>query len=347
MINPSCENSCRILVESLNHVFFTLDDLGTFSYISPNCSEILGFLPEEMTGRPVSAFVIPEDTGNAGEACGQDKQEKTHSSHFSMVGKDGRSHPAMVISRLVPDGQEKTGIIGIIDEISTGKQAEKLILNANNEIHLFNSIIRHDINNQLTVLNGYLSLMEQDDGMITSPEIVRILLDATDKIHKMITFTTEYKDIGTRLPMWNSLYASFESARSAIGAAGVQITIDPACREIELFTVPALTKVFHQLIDNSLLHGKSVSEISLRWRPEDGGAIMVYEDNGTGIPESIRPTLFQPGKRNKTGYGLFLIHEILGISGFSITETGTPGKGVRFEILVPAGSFRVIKRKLS
>jgi signal transduction histidine kinase len=187
--------------------------------------------------------------------------------------------------------------------------------------------------------------MEQDDSTITSPEVGRILLGATDKIHKMVTFTTEYKDLGTHLPVWTNLYDAFQSARSSIDAAGVQITPEPACQELELFCDPMLTKVFHQLIDNSLRHGKTVSEISLLWKQENGGATIVCEDNGTGIADSVKPTLFQRGNGKKTGYGMFLVHEILAISGFTITETGTTGKGVRFEIVVPAGSFRVVKKK--
>jgi len=37
---------------------------------------------------------------------------------------------------------------------------------------------------------------------------------------------------------------------------------------------------------------------------------------------------------------LFVIHEILAITGITIRETGEPGKGARFEILVPAGAYR-------
>ncbi|MDP3564807.1 MAG: sensor histidine kinase, partial [Methanoregula sp.] len=39
--------------------------------------------------------------------------------------------------------------------------------------------------------------------------------------------------------------------------------------------------------------------------------------------------------------GLFLVREILGFTGIMITETGDPGKGVRFEIVVPGGKFRL------
>jgi hypothetical protein len=38
--------------------------------------------------------------------------------------------------------------------------------------------------------------------------------------------------------------------------------------------------------------------------------------------------------------GLFLVREILAITGIAIAETGTPGTGARFEIVVPEGAFR-------
>jgi signal transduction histidine kinase len=251
----------------------------------------------------------------------------------------------MVVSRSVFEGEKKGGMIGLIGEISHGSESEKIVRQANARLHNLNSIVRHDINNQLTVLHGYLYLMEQNDRTFNSSEIMRILLEATDKIHNIVTFTREYKAIGTDSPMWMNLYEVFQSARSTIVASGVRIIPEPACQELELFTDPMLSKVFYHLIDNSLRHGQTVSEISLLWRQENGGAIIVYRDNGTGIPENIRPALFQYGKGKKSGFGLFLVHEILAISGFTITETGTLGKGVHFEIAVPAGSFRTVKKK--
>ena len=38
--------------------------------------------------------------------------------------------------------------------------------------------------------------------------------------------------------------------------------------------------------------------------------------------------------------GLFLTREILGITGITIEETGEPGKGARFEMLIPKGMYR-------
>ncbi len=346
MMNPLHENSCRIVVESHNHVLFTFDDLGIITTVSNGCTGMLGFLPEEMTGRLLSAFVIPEDKGRVGEMCEQAKRGINGPSCFHVVDNEGGIHSVLAISPSVFAGQERTVSIGIVGEINSGEQTEKMVRQANTTIHQLNSIVRHDINNQLTVLNGYLSLIEQDDSAITSKEIVGILLDATEKIHTLVTFTTAYKGIGKHSPVWTNLYEAFQTARFTIDTNGVQITAESACRDIELFCDPMLTTVFCQMIDHSLRQGKAVSEISLRWRPGKSGVIVVYEDNGAGISETVKSILFQPGNPKKNGYGLFLAHEILAVFGFTITETGTPGKGVRFEIVVPAGSFRIIKKGL-
>ncbi|MFA6224893.1 MAG: PAS domain-containing protein [Methanoregula sp.] len=117
MKHPSDENSCCRLLESFSHVLFTLDDRGKSTYVSVGCAENLGFLPEEMTGRLLSAFVISDDNGRIGELCDPAKQGMNHPCGFSVVGKDGGLHQASIISRSIFDGPDKTGMIGIIGEI--------------------------------------------------------------------------------------------------------------------------------------------------------------------------------------------------------------------------------------
>ena len=62
--------------------------------------------------------------------------------------------------------------------------------------------------------------------------------------------------------------------------------------------------------------------------------------NGEGISFEDKKNLFKRGFEKNTGYGLFLIREILSITGISIKETSNPGNGARFEILVPKGSYK-------
>ncbi|HOL41847.1 MAG TPA: ATP-binding protein, partial [Methanospirillum sp.] len=72
------------------------------------------------------------------------------------------------------------------------------------------------------------------------------------------------------------------------------------------------------------------------------GLILVYEDNGVGIPEKDKKKICDHGFGKNTGFGLFLSREILSITGLSIHETGTEGKGARFEITIPKNLYRMV-----
>jgi signal transduction histidine kinase len=69
--------------------------------------------------------------------------------------------------------------------------------------------------------------------------------------------------------------------------------------------------------------------------------VITYEDDGAGIPAQDKENIFRRGFGKHTGLGLFLSREILAITGITIRENGEPGKGVRFEILVPRDMYRV------
>ncbi|MFY9800769.1 MAG: ATP-binding protein, partial [Methanoregula sp.] len=74
------------------------------------------------------------------------------------------------------------------------------------------------------------------------------------------------------------------------------------------------------------------------------GITILIEDNGPGIPASSKEKIFERGYNGRDGSGLFLVREILSITGIAIQETGTEGVGARFEILVPKGAYRYQKK---
>jgi signal transduction histidine kinase len=54
--------------------------------------------------------------------------------------------------------------------------------------------------------------------------------------------------------------------------------------------------------------------------------------------------IFAKGFGKNTGFGLFLVREILAITGLTISETGFPGKGARFEIRMTPENYRFKKQ---
>ncbi|MEA2034856.1 MAG: ATP-binding protein [Euryarchaeota archaeon] len=95
---------------------------------------------------------------------------------------------------------------------------------------------------------------------------------------------------------------------------------------------------------SGIRHGEHVTEISATCQEEDGdgSVVIAVEDDGIGIPAEIKEKIFRHGFGKHTGYGLFLVQEILDITRMSIQETGEEETGARFEITVPPGGWRLV-----
>jgi K+-sensing histidine kinase KdpD len=229
----------------------------------------------------------------------------------------------------------------ILRDITLRKRSEQSVQASNEKLRLASSIIRHDINNQLTIFNGYLSLMEAGVPAMKYGDIIRILQGANIRIQAILKFTREYQEVGAKPPEWQDLGRTVLSAKTMAETGTVRFLPAPACNGVEIRADPLLVRAFSSLIDNSLLHGEKVSEIRIHCSREVHRLVIVYEDDGIGISGKIRPVLFERGKGKGAGYGMFFVREILAVTGVTITETGEPGNGVRFEIVVPEGAFRM------
>jgi len=218
-------------------------------------------------------------------------------------------------------------------------RAEETVRQANRKLNLLNSITRHDILNQLTVIIGYLEIL---DGMVpskNSPEYISRIEAASAAIKKQIQFTAEYQDIGASPPHWHRLQDVVQQAGGSLRRVGV--TLKTELDDLEIYADALLARVFFNLFENSLSHGVTVTEISVSYAPDGDGMLLVVEDNGLGVPEELKEKIFSMGYGASSGYGLFLIREILDMTGITIREAGTPGSGARFEIRVPRETYRM------
>ena len=122
----------------------------------------------------------------------------------------------------------------------------------------------------------------------------------------------------------------------------VHIELDPA--DPEVCADPLFEKVFFNLIDNALCYGgDQMKTIRVVSQESDQRLTIVCENDGVGITDEDKKRIFTRGFGKNTGFGLFLSREILSITGITITENGVPGKGTRFEITVPNGTWRTVR----
>jgi signal transduction histidine kinase len=218
-------------------------------------------------------------------------------------------------------------------------RSKKALTIANRKLNLLSGITRHDVLNQLMGLRGFVEL----SGHCSQDAQFQQLLEKEQKIiemiHKQILFTGEYEDLGVNAPLWQEIRTTVMNAAAGLDLSG--ILLDVTSGRTEIFADQLLGKVFYNLMENTLRYGKTVSEISVSWEKNEGGLVITYTDNGAGIDADARVHLFERGFGKHTGLGLFFSREVLSITGLSITETGVPGTGVRFEITVPEEGYRI------
>lgn len=253
--------------------------------------------------------------------------------------KDGTIFPVEVNLNTFTH-QNEMMMVCTVRDITERTRTLQALLVANRKLNLLSSITRHDINNQLTSLSGNIELSRQKASDCSLQEIIEREERAAEAIQQLIAFTKDYQDIGGQTPQWQNLDGIIKRVIALAGTPPVSIIADVDA--LEVFSDPMLEKVFFNLVDNANRHGKTVTEIRFSHRFTDAGVTVTCRDNGVGVPYNDKERIFDRGVGKNTGYGLFIAREILGITGLSIRETGIPGEGARFEVLIPRGLFRVI-----
>lgn len=226
-----------------------------------------------------------------------------------------------------------------IDEI---RKAHNAVSQVNQKLQILASVTRHDILNRVMVISVYSEFMSHD---VTDDEMkkrISAIKKSSDEIRNLIDFTREYQELGSTQPAWQSLDRIINLPLFRGMVTGV--SFESSLQGLEVYADRMLEKVLYNLIENSIRHGVNISKITLSFHPQSSGDLMIwYEDDGGGIVHEEKEKVFKKGFGKNTGMGLFLIREILSITGMSIYETGEPGKGVKFEIRVPAGMYRIVQ----
>lgn len=228
-------------------------------------------------------------------------------------------------------------------DITDLKDYQEALKLANKKTTLMIGIVRHDFRNQLTILKGFLELSGRSpDKPEKISDFIQKEKQAVRNIENLLKFTLDYLAIGTDAPVWQDLDRKIQDVISTCPTQNIRIDVDP-CR-LEVLADPLLERIIFNLVQNAILHGgDQLTFIRISFQETKSGMKIVCEDNGGGIPEEAKKHLFEKEWGNRSTHGLFLIHEILAVTGITIQETGEPGKGARFELLVPNGKYRQIR----
>jgi two-component system nitrogen regulation sensor histidine kinase GlnL len=219
------------------------------------------------------------------------------------------------------------------------------------------AMLAHEIKNPLSGIRGAAQLLES----VVSDEdrsLTRLITDETDRIVSLVDRMEVFSDERPidRTPVNIHVVLDHVKAIARNGFAhGIRIVedYDPSLPPV-YGNRDQLVQVFLNLVKNAAeaIAGDPSGEITLStaFRPgirlsvpgtQDRVSLplrFVVHDNGGGVPDDIKPILFDPfitTKPNGSGLGLALVAKIVGEHG-GVIECESSPRGTSFRILMPA-----------
>ncbi len=208
----------------------------------------------------------------------------------------------------------------------------------NEKLRVVGSLARHDVRNKLFTITGNAYLLRQVCPDPESKDKLAYIEQSSQEIQSIFDFAKLYEQIGVEELKFINVEKAINSAMRLLPNTS-KIKIITTCQRLTLLADSFLTQMFYNLVDNSIKHGKSVSNIRIYFEIDSDPKQLrlIYEDDGVGISEENKLRLFTEGfsTGGSTGYGLFLIKKMVETYGWTIIENGIEGKGVRIVITIP------------
>jgi PAS domain S-box-containing protein len=334
------EEKYRQLVELAQEGILMTDADAVVRFANPKMADMLGHNVDELVGKPLFQFL----NGRAAELARgkfEDRRQGLVGLHdFDFLRNDGTLIRVSMRSTPIKDKDGVfLGSLAVVTDIADRKRYEEALEDANQKLNLLGQVTRHDALNQLAVLMGWLQIAQESVAEPPVQEYLKNMRTAAETVIRQLEFTGDYQKVGIAKPEWIDVKTAFFNG--AVGFSTDQLAMSVHVDGLEVYADMMFEKIFHNLIDNSIRHGKKVTEIRLHYKKKENGVSLVYEDDGVGVPVDEKNMLFLRGSGKHTGFGLFVVCAILEITGITIEENGIPGHGVRFEMHVPSNGFRV------
>jgi len=330
------EERLRTIVGSIQVGIVTMDaKTHTILDVNPKAIEMIGAAKDEIVGNVCHRFICPTQAGSCPVT---DLGQAVDLSERVLLNKRGeRISILKSVKPVTLAGKEV--LIETFFDITDRKLSEQALQQVIRKLTLLSGITRHEINNQLIAVDGYLSIIEKKLKEPTLDVYFQKTMLAVGRISAMIAFAKEYEKIGINAPIWQDCRTLIETAGQQ-APLGQIVLRNKLPDRAEIFADPLISLVIYNLMDNAVRYGGKITTIQVSSENQNGDRILIFDDDGAGVPVEEKEKIFEYGYGKNTGMGLFLAREILGLTGISIRESGEPGRGARFEVRVPEGMWR-------
>ena len=263
------------------------------------------------------------------------RQGAVHATETVFTLPGGNIETVLVSAALLP---EKRVIITFV-EISRRVHAEKSLKTANDKLNLLSRISKDHL--QRTV--DQMAETVKNADMHCNDTVARVFFNQM-RVHvvnltRQLFLTESYKNLGISPPAWLGVQQILEFEKPALISGSVSARF--WTERLEIYADPLFKDVLVHLAENAIRHGIKIQNLTGTYHETREGLDLILEDDGIGIPADKKRHIFEYDAGKDAGIGLYICREILGVTGMTITETGTEGKGARFVIHVPSDSYRI------
>lgn len=328
------------LAELVPGMIYVVNEKGVIEYVNNISSSRFGLSPEDLIGKTLYE-IFPETLAERHLKAIRSVMEKGEPLYCEIYEKFP-SGQCWIEARLLPVPSEEGSIVavmGISFDISDRKNKEIELMQAKNKLRVISEFTTYDMSNIMAVIQEYCQLAKDKSAEPALKEILDKQKTSIVEMGDIISFIRDYESLGSSPPVFIDIKDLIGQLSKKKEAAGVSLKIEMP--DIEIYSDRIFNRIFFELIINSLKHAINLTEIRFSCRHDDRGIVLLYEDNGRGIPGDEKERIFEKGYGKGTGNGLYFIYKAIGLLGMSIKEKGVPGEGARFEILVPKEMYRI------
>jgi PAS domain S-box-containing protein len=255
------------------------------------------------------------------------------------------------------------GILGMYEDISERKEAERAIHEAREEAERANrakneflSRMSHELRTPLNAILGFSQLLETRSQGFT-PRQQQSIQQINKAGHHLLKLINEVLDI-TRVEsgrmsqslepvqVQELLQESVAMMRPIAEGAGITVTGDISqwCQEYVLADRQRLRQILINLLSNAIKYNRSYGGIDISCTKEEDNALQIcVKDTGVGMTAEEMEQLFTPFERlhaanssiEGTGLGLALSQRLMATMGGSLWAHSIKGQGSSFFIKLP------------
>ncbi|WP_394825058.1 GAF domain-containing protein [Pendulispora albinea] len=205
----------------------------------------------------------------------------------------------------------------------------------------------HDVKTPLTVIRGYLQMMQKEDRAELRDGYAEQALKQFEHLSSMTRDVLEFAR-GERTVLIRKVYLKpfFDAVKAELEPEfqrrGLELAIELNDKGTARFDEGKLLRVIHNLARNAEeamtdKGGRFLIKVT-REKSADAAIVMTFSDTGPGIPKEIEHRLFESfvtsGKKGGTGLGLAIVKKITEEHGGTITVHST-NRGATFKLRLP------------